>query len=437
MSPLKSSSSHLPSRLWARSRGLLMFTTLLLACSDSDTGGAGGAGGKGGKAGASAAGKAGAVAGSGGSAGTTSGGSAGTNVGGGGSAGTSVGGAAGGGTAGTGDLPDANIPPGPDDGGVTDAGGLIDAAPVVCDDDNPGTPTGDAAAEPTGLLAYDPFGVPPQPDGGAVAPQDAGSADGGTGDGGVPGPAAPSAPLNSWESGFGWKAAWEVQNGNREGYAVTNASPLTVAGLLSTPGYAVGGNAYLGSGRPLDTSAGGPFSRYLKKTGGIGRIGTTLWVSALLRLDAKGKNDTAIYLHNSNASWWRDDPNGPPKVGIGTFEQTASPENVQTWAVRVLDTSVAGGLPPFRLYDTKVVATPGKATLLVASITFACNGGTVNLYVNPPGGANPPAAPSVTATGVGDLWFKALAFYPGNDKNTGSVDEIRLGTSFAAVTPAP
>lgn len=370
-------------------------------------GGKGGAAGKavggaGGAAGTSAAGTGGGagVGGGGTSGGAGTGGSAGTGVAG--AAGT-AGGGAGGSTAGTG-----GNPPPPPTGGM-DAGApppAIDAAlPPAPPPPPPPTPNpGPDAATIEGLLAYEPFT-------GAVG------------------------ALDGLSDGLGWREPWSVQNATKTGFLVQTATPLVVAGLASDAPYAVGGIAYQGSGRTLDVSAGGRFANYLTPAGFIGKAGTTLWISALLRLDTDKTTDVHISFHSSNAAWWEGDPNWPSKIGLGTYRETRAANGGPTWGLAVL-TPTATDPTARAVYDSKVPAVIGQAALLVASIDFGATGGTVKLWVNPGSlGGAAPATPLASATATVDLSFKALSWYPGDDTNLGSLDEVRLGTSFASVTP--
>jgi hypothetical protein len=82
----------------------------------------------------------------------------------------------------------------------------------------------------------------------------------------------------------------------------------------------------------------------------------------------------------------------------------------------------------------------GQPVLLVLSVNFGTDMtvvNTVNLYVNPTSlGGAPPTTPSATYTTLNSLAFQSLAYYGGDDTNESSLDEIRIGNSYAAVTPA-
>jgi hypothetical protein len=77
--------------------------------------------------------------------------------------------------------------------------------------------------------------------------------------------------------------------------------------------------------------------------------------------------------------------------------------------------------------------TPGEAALLVLKAEFAAGNDTFTLYMNPvPGGPEPLSGTVKSNSDVGLV--NGLTFY-----STGafSIDEIRVGETFADVTPTP
>ncbi|NJM06461.1 hypothetical protein HC891_10085, partial [Candidatus Gracilibacteria bacterium] len=98
--------------------------------------------------------------------------------------------------------------------------------------------------------------------------------------------AASPGSLHEASGGSGWAEPWFVQNGDNSvpGYNLADSVPLSYAGLAAAGNYAIGGDSYQQVGRAFDLSVGGPFAQYLD-SGLIGRDGTTLYLSALLRKD--------------------------------------------------------------------------------------------------------------------------------------------------------
>jgi fibronectin type 3 domain-containing protein len=264
---------------------------------------------------------------------------------------------------------------------------------------NEATVTPSAAPPPSGLLAYEPFG------------EAAGALNGVSGGG-----------------DSGWGSAWVVQNSltNVPGYNIASATPLAYPGLMTNGNYAIGGDNYVTSGRALDVSANGPFSAYLSN-GLIGAPGQTIWLSFLLRKDANNGQTNSITLNANGGgqSWWVENPN----IAVGYFGASSNDSNGDLyWSLQYNGTTVQSNVP--------VVV--GQPALLVLEVTFGSTQNLVNLYVNPTSlGGAAPGAPSATYTTSSSLAFQSLSYYGGNGTGQSSLDEIRVGTSFAAVTPTP
>ncbi|HEX8529840.1 MAG TPA: fibronectin type III domain-containing protein, partial [Cytophagales bacterium] len=230
--------------------------------------------------------------------------------------------------------------------------------------------------------------------------------------------AAPGA-LHGTPSGTGWSEPWVTQNGDLSvpGYNVATAAPLSYRNLVTAGGYATGGKSYLTAYRGFDKTAAGPFADYLAG-GAIGAAGKTVWLSALLRLDANNNDERSFSVYTN---FFNDN-----LVAAGYFGTPSNDGATRYWSLK-LGASV---------YRTGVPVVVGQTALLVVKITFGAPG-NATLYVNPTalGGAEPAAA-SAEAVAAGSLAFKGLAFYGGTQPGLGSLDEVRVGTTFAAVTPA-
>ncbi len=88
---------------------------------------------------------------------------------------------------------------------------------------------------------------------------------------------------------------------------------------------------------------------------------------------------------------------------------------------------------------TGTAATLGQTFLMVLRIRCAgvLASNVVDVYINPGqlGGA-PPAVPSATLSVASSIFkFARVYWYPGDGANNGSLDEFRLGTTYAAVAP--
>ncbi|MGD0733387.1 MAG: fibronectin type III domain-containing protein, partial [Terracidiphilus sp.] len=247
-------------------------------------------------------------------------------------------------------------------------------------------------ALPTALLAYEPFGEAAGPLTGAT----------GSGD-------------------YGWGAAWAEQGGETTlpGYEIASATPLTYSGLLTTGQYASGGYAYQTAGRQLNVSESGPFSSFLSGSQ-IGASGQTIWLSYLMSVNSNSIDNCSLTLtgQTGGSAWWAN----PANVGAGYFGGSH-------WGLAYNGTPVTN--------TTNVPMVVGQPALLVMSVTFGSTN-VVNLYVNPTSlGGSAPATPTASYSTTSSLNFDGLSWYAGNSPNLSSLADIRVGATYAAVTPAP
>ncbi|GCE10589.1 fibronectin type III domain-containing protein [Tengunoibacter tsumagoiensis] len=230
--------------------------------------------------------------------------------------------------------------------------------------------------------------------------------------------------LNGQTSGTGWAGAWSVQNADTSvpGYAVSTSSALTYSTLQTSGNYGTGGSGYLTAGRSLDVSGSSPFSAYLSN-GKVGQSGQTLWVSALLRKDANSDDEASLNLHNNSINW--NSGQASSDVAIGYFGGSSNSGGTRYWSLKV------GGT----VYQTTTPVQVGQTALLVLRIDFASTN-ALNLYVNPSSlGGNAPGSASAQTTTTTNIAFQSVAYYGGNGSGQSSIDEIRFGTSYGAVTP--
>jgi len=228
--------------------------------------------------------------------------------------------------------------------------------------------------------------------------------------------------IDQASGGFGWSSAWQVQNNDSAtpGYSTATDSPLVYPGLSQSAAYAVGGSAYLSAGRSLDISAAGAFSHYLN-AGLIGAPNITLWVSVLLRKDSNTDDQLSVTLHPNGVAWWT--ANG--QVSFGYFGSASNSGGNRYWSLSVDGT----------VFPTSVPLVVGEAALLVLELDFGSTA-DVSFFVNPMPGAVSPGAPGAQ-TRANNIAFRSLAYYGGDSPSKSSIDEIRLATTYDAVTPVP
>ena len=228
---------------------------------------------------------------------------------------------------------------------------------------------------------------------------------------------------------FGWGSAWQEQGNSTAvpGYNIASATPLTYTGLLTSGNYSIGGYEYQGAGRLLNQDPNGPFSSYL--SGGlISAPGSTVWVSFLLRKDTNSTDTNAVYLNPSGVGWWAGSPNS---IAAGYFGATSNDAHGNPfWSLQYNN-----GTPVL----TNVPVVVGQSVLFVLEVNFAATSGAaniVNLYLNPTSlSETAPSTANATISTTSSVGFDAIAVYGGAATNEMSLDEIRVGTSFASVTP--
>ncbi|MEM7393657.1 MAG: hypothetical protein AAF492_15030, partial [Verrucomicrobiota bacterium] len=241
--------------------------------------------------------------------------------------------------------------------------------------------------------------------------------------------------LFGWNTGFGWATPWLVQNASpampMPGFHLATHTPLRHHTLLTEDAYAVGGMLFLTAGRVLDVPGAFPRQQvYQSDPPVIGQSGTEVWMSCLLRREQLNDREVAVRLvddyapQNLSAS----------QVGAGFFGADSTIGGTGYWSLLVVNEE-AGTMD---IVPSATPAVVGETVFLVARMTFGAQDETA-LYINPTnlGSAVPPVPDVVhTTTGTTTLAFRTLAYRGGDFENEASLDSIRLGDSYAAVTPS-
>lgn len=214
--------------------------------------------------------------------------------------------------------------------------------------------------------------------------------------------------------GAGWASGgWQVVYDGTGSTGVVAGSLAPSDSKLTTSGNSM--QVYYGRyGRFLDTSATGAFADYLDGSGNIGKDGTTLYMSFVMKAPV-GK----YY----EMEFKKDTLEDAGRIG-GIGNDVGSDANVYLRSNSSVNTSIA--------------STTTNAMLYVVKFDYlAGNNDTVSVYVNPTLGTAP-ATPTLLKTGAGDMSFDGLtvASFQGNSVTT-KIDEIRFGTTYASVTPTP
>ncbi len=240
---------------------------------------------------------------------------------------------------------------------------------------------------------------------------------------------AANTPLEGLQGGTGWQSPWNVQNETTTlpGYQITAANPPNWLDLQTAGNYTSGGFAYLTSGRRLNTSADGPFANWLTQDGTIGKAGTTLWASILLRKNQNNDETVAAIWHESDLQWC--DGCTSNKVAVGYFGSNSNVGGQRRWTLRIGD----------QYYPTTLPMLPNETAFFVVKFEFLAGSTTVSLFVNPSSlGIDAPApTPTLIQTTNNPVLIRSLALYLGDDAASGQADEIRMGATYACTVPDP
>lgn len=251
--------------------------------------------------------------------------------------------------------------------------------------------------------------------------------------------------LHGLSTGSGWSQPWQIPNYNAatygDGYKLGTASAPRTSSLRTLGSYAIGGRGYEFPYRGLNTAAFGSYVALGSNPAAIGQDGTTLWFSVVLR---KETNDNAPIRFDLVSS---DGTNDYSRIdlGVGYYGTSSNSGGQRYWTMATLrDNSTL--TTDFTLSNAPVII--GEPALLVVKARFGVTD-RFDLFVNPPNlGTSEPTTPNATRTTPGgvDIRFRSSRFRTGlgygydsdgtnNGLNKGSLDEIRFGDSFAAVTP--
>lgn len=233
-------------------------------------------------------------------------------------------------------------------------------------------------------------------------------------------------PLNRFASGAGWTGTgWEIQNNLTNGYRTSVDSSLIYGNLLASPAYATGGDNSSSSARALDLEK--TFAEFMtsRGAGAVDVPGTTLWLSYVIRADNAGQRQRVALLRGTGATY--SDASNMLRI-----EQAGG-----LWQMIAMNNAVSNNT------GISVLAGTNYLMVLRLHIGGAASVSSAHVWINPDPatlGGNAPdlatATSSITVTNA-DFKFGRINWYPGGSANNGSIDEIRIGTTFASVTPVP
>jgi len=230
-----------------------------------------------------------------------------------------------------------------------------------------------------------------------------------------------------------WRNPWDNQGGTLAvGYSYSNASPLTFGLLLSSPDYATGGNAFQTTGRDVLANFGSawdlagavssPFNTQRVDSG-------VVWASFMLRKDVNNQSPNAVTFHPSNIPWFTG---GTPRLSVGYIGGEFGPGLSDVGGGKFIAIEFVGSATVSAVTPVPVVI--GQTNLIVLKFDFDAD--QVSLYVDPSTlGGPPPASPTAVLAMEDGFGIRSIGWYAGRDPGSGSLDEIRMGTTYASVTP--
>lgn len=207
----------------------------------------------------------------------------------------------------------------------------------------------------------------------------------------------PGVDLNGQNGGVGWAGGWFNQGGAA---TLTTAAGLGFGNLAVTPGAAT---------TPVDNSIVSTYPRNFAAP--MGADNTTLYLSFLLRPES----DFGFY--------------GGLNLGGYFIGKSGLNSNNQPVTTYGLEGGVTGNVA-----SSAVVAQAGTTVLLVLRAQFKAGLDTFDLFVDPVPGLAEPLVADATMTNV-DLDLVNNSFLYINNPGGWTIDEIRLGSTFADVTP--
>ncbi|HOL28945.1 MAG TPA: T9SS type A sorting domain-containing protein [Paludibacteraceae bacterium] len=221
----------------------------------------------------------------------------------------------------------------------------------------------------------------------------------------------------TWGAVHMWKPAssWNGYGGsfsNTFPWGVTDVSPMVVPSLVQTGKYFNGNGEWVSCFlREINTDWNSPYWDYMDESK-LGKSGTTLWFSVILR-PQKNKKEAALGLCKAY--------NEQSVMKIGAF-------GGNYWGIRVNNDAEQA------LSTVPIVN--DEAKFLVCKVEYTdVTGGTITLYIDPTPGVEPSNA-AATLTTTSDIRFKSVQLLTHYSGGCMAADEIRIATTYDEVAPS-
>jgi hypothetical protein len=241
--------------------------------------------------------------------------------------------------------------------------------------------------------------------------------------------------VHTANGGTGWASGWGTQQ-NASNYQVQSASPLSYGQLTTSGSYLTGGGGFDRTGRQIATNAFSPWDNAGRVSNAWGSqpFGPqidqgTVWASFVVRRNANvaSWDSMDIAFHTQAIGWFSSAANTSLSISYDTTNGN--------WRAASNNNGNQAALANSALGDT---------VLFVAKFELSTTGANnIYLWLNPSPGSLGGSDLSVASASWSALnltteqaRFRSISFYSGSAANATSLDEIRLGLTFADVTPA-
>lgn len=224
----------------------------------------------------------------------------------------------------------------------------------------------------------------------------------------VPGPYGDN---GIWKPGSAW-IGYGGAFSNTAPWGVSDASPMVVSSLVQTGKYFNGNGSWVPFFyRMVNTDWNSPYGEYLDG-GKLGKTGTTLWFSVILRPQLT-KKTAAMGLSTAG--------NNTSVVRVGAF-------GGNFWGIRVNNATEEA------LSTVPVVNDEAKFVVFKIEYTGA-TGGTISIFINPTPGVEP-VNPAATLTTAFDIKFSHVQLIAEDTQGSMAADEIRIASTYAEAAPS-
>lgn len=234
----------------------------------------------------------------------------------------------------------------------------------------------------------------------------------------------------------GFSDPWRSNNATTPNIITSPSLPFF--GLKTSGNYIIGWNNG-GIGRRINIG-GSQFTNYVDN-GKLGKSGTTLYYSGLIRKEANNNSNAAVFYMNNGCCV--SQTNISPKFAIGYFGNKSETGGVKYWTLYNHEYGNGTGdefdrdnIGVYTKSNVEVVE--GQTMFYVLKVEYGTpfsSNTTFSLYINPLPINGLPNTADVTYASNYNFVIESIAMEDNSSTNAYSVDELRIGATFADVAP--